>query len=830
MPAPDDAPQPAGAADEKSSEKGGRASALPPPPVEVKQGVKIEVKPVVKADTRIPPEEPISTRDNDIPIPDFKLIRRIGAGAYGEVWLAQAITGALRAVKIVWREDFEYEKTFRREFEGIQQFEPISRGHPGLVNVLHVGWNDARGFYYYVMELADDAQTGRDIDINTYVPRTLTTDFKHRGRISLQECKETGIFLADALGYMHSHGLTHRDIKPSNIIYVKGAWKLADIGLVAAHGERSYVGTEGFVPPEGPGTFASDIYSLGKVLYEISSGKDRMEFPEVPEDLGAAEWNLWREWNGVICRACAPNLKERFASSADFAEALRLVGVPKPVPLSKRLIHASWQLLVGSILSGALLAVVQRETAWSYQIQAPEARQLTPEEIALAKLPTPGRMWLNSFDMKFTWQKDRHVADRPVSLELFNQFLDSTMQSFEGEVVPSFQKGGKPEYSVVVPRADATGFCAWLTEQDRTAGALGHDMEYGWRPDTSLKRSPGSQKSWFAIRLTLEKLQFGQVLVESQPPHAEVINNGEVLGTTPLTISRMRVGEASFVVSLPGYKRELIKGRVEQGKQLKLTAKMRPTDAVAFGRRWKNSLGMDFVPLGSVLMSATEVRRADLAGYLRAVPSANPCPVDPKEDPSLPVTMVSRADALHYAKWLTRQEQSRGLLEENQVYRLPTDDEWSMAAGLPRERGESPADRNRRIEGFYPWGFIWVPPVVPGNLWDQSAADDAKQKNGIPGLNDGFAGLAPVGAFAPDPRTGLKDLSGNVWEWVADDFGGSDVKQRSLGVVRGGSWRTREREELLASYRRAVSSGTRSDEIGFRLVLGEVGVLAREDE
>src|SRR4029079_1354856 len=105
-----------------------------------------------------PAGEPGSHRE-DIPIPDLKLLRRIGSGSYGEVWLAQAITGALRAVKIVWREDFEFEKTFRREFEGIQQFEPISRGHRGLVNVLHVGWNEVRGFYYYVMELGDDAIT-----------------------------------------------------------------------------------------------------------------------------------------------------------------------------------------------------------------------------------------------------------------------------------------------------------------------------------------------------------------------------------------------------------------------------------------------------------------------------------------------------------------------------------------------------------------------------------------------------------------------------------------------------------------------------------------------
>jgi hypothetical protein len=117
-----------------------------------------------------------SFRDR-VQVPDYHLIRRIGSGAYGEVWLAQSITGALRAVKIVWREDFEFEKTFHREFEGIQQFEPISRGHPGLVQVLHVGWNEEHGFYYYVMELADDAVEGPHItDLSTYAPRTLSRD------------------------------------------------------------------------------------------------------------------------------------------------------------------------------------------------------------------------------------------------------------------------------------------------------------------------------------------------------------------------------------------------------------------------------------------------------------------------------------------------------------------------------------------------------------------------------------------------------------------------------------------------------------------------------
>src|SRR3954464_11531447 len=101
-------------------------------------------------------------------IPDHDLIRSIGTGSYGLVWLARSLTGTLRAVKIVSRNSFSNERPFEREFAGIQKFEPISRTHPGLVNILHVGRNTAGGYFYYVMELADDVVTGPSINPETY--------------------------------------------------------------------------------------------------------------------------------------------------------------------------------------------------------------------------------------------------------------------------------------------------------------------------------------------------------------------------------------------------------------------------------------------------------------------------------------------------------------------------------------------------------------------------------------------------------------------------------------------------------------------------------------
>ena len=163
------------------------------------------------------------------------------------------------------------DSVFEREFEGIMRYEPVSRSHAGLVDILQVGRNDDEGFYYYVMELADDAETGTDIDPDTYTPHTFTTEMMHRGPLSLEDCVEAGAVLAEGLGHLHANDLIHRDVKPSNVIYVDGQARLADIGLVALSGQRSFVGTEGFVPPEGPGTPVADIFSLGMVLY----GPDR---------------------------------------------------------------------------------------------------------------------------------------------------------------------------------------------------------------------------------------------------------------------------------------------------------------------------------------------------------------------------------------------------------------------------------------------------------------------------------------------------------------------------------------------------------------------------
>lgn len=254
-------------------------------------------------------------------IPDHTLLKRIGKGAYGEVWLARNAIGTFHAVKIVRRAGFPADEPYEREFRGLQKFMPISRSHPGFVNILHAGRDDRQELFFCVMEAGDDKTAGQKIDPETYSPKSLLTELEWRGKISAAECIDLGIALAAALQHLHESQLIHRDIKPANIIYVNRAPKFADIGLVtdirSAGRDVSFLGTEGYMAPEGPGTASADVYALGKVLYEAAMGRDRRLYPEVPTALYEEPSDaLIRRLQRVIDRACEMNPTDRYQSAA----------------------------------------------------------------------------------------------------------------------------------------------------------------------------------------------------------------------------------------------------------------------------------------------------------------------------------------------------------------------------------------------------------------------------------------------------------------------------------------------------------------------------------
>lgn len=208
----------------------------------------------------------------------FVYPKSIGAGAYGEVWLARDDADRLLAVKVVRLSRFSRPQAFQREFDGVSHFSALP-AHPALISVLRAEIAPSGEFYFYTMTAADDLELGRSIRPGTYRPKTLRAVLREQAPLGLRECLTLALRLLDAIDHLHRHRLVHRDIKPSNILYLHNEPCLADIGLICISrvsdgiGVRR-MGTPAYMPPEGNGTPSSDLYALGMVLSECFSLTD----------------------------------------------------------------------------------------------------------------------------------------------------------------------------------------------------------------------------------------------------------------------------------------------------------------------------------------------------------------------------------------------------------------------------------------------------------------------------------------------------------------------------------------------------------------------------
>ena len=172
-----------------------------------------------------------------------------------------------------------------------------------------------------------------------------------------------------------------------------------------------------------------------------------------------------------------------------------------------------------------------------------------------------------------------------------------------------------------------------------------------------------------------------------------------------------------------------------------------------------------------------------------------------------PVVKVSWDDAQTFCAWLTKKERGEGKIKGDQIYRLPTDAEWSVAVGLEGEAGGTPKDKNMKIKGVFPWGTQWPPPKGAGNYDKRLEADD-------------YIYTSPVGSFKANQH-GLYDMGGNVWQWCEDWYDGAQTSR----VLRGASWDVSVPDFLLSSCRFINLPDYRNFIIGFRCVLVGGGSL-----
>jgi eukaryotic-like serine/threonine-protein kinase len=254
----------------------------------------------------------------------YKLLGKLGSGGMADVWCAEDTMldrrVALKFLHDRFAQDEQFVERFRREASSAAGLQ-----HPNVVGVFDRGTYD--GSHYIAME---------------YVEGASLNDLIQRG-LSVPEAVELVRQVLAGARYAHAHGIVHRDLKPQNVLVdAEGRARVTDFGIARAGASEitqtgSVLGTAQYLSPEQaqglPVTAASDIYSIGVLLYEALTGrvpfeaespvtvalKQVSERPRPPSELNPA---VSRALDAVVLKALAKDPANRFASAEEFLVAL----------------------------------------------------------------------------------------------------------------------------------------------------------------------------------------------------------------------------------------------------------------------------------------------------------------------------------------------------------------------------------------------------------------------------------------------------------------------------------------------------------------------------
>ena len=258
----------------------------------------------------------------------LRLLKLVGKGASGEVWTCRNETDtSFSAVKIVRRGTRPEKVWYRHELKALRKYARIRRKPDSLLDIKHVAVSEDKTFLYYTTPVADGIK-GLDPSSTRYQPLTLKTLLAGRNPIPPASAAEIAARIAEALQTLHEHGLLHRDVKPDNIIFCGGRAVLADIGLVTeTEQDVSLAGTPRYMEPGQTPSVRTDLYALGKVLYEMANGKDPECFPDLASLQESGDIGTFRLLNDICMKACGDE-SERYSNTAQMLADLRRAAAP----------------------------------------------------------------------------------------------------------------------------------------------------------------------------------------------------------------------------------------------------------------------------------------------------------------------------------------------------------------------------------------------------------------------------------------------------------------------------------------------------------------------
>lgn len=254
-------------------------------------------------------------------IGSYTLIRELGKGGFGEVWLAekrsQFVTKKV-AVKLPLDEQVDFE-AIQKEAELWEQ----ASGHANVLPIIDADVID--GQVVIVSEYADGG--------------SLADKLKRDGKLTIGKAVEMTIGILNGLEFLHNRGIIHRDIKPANILLQGDNPRLADFGISRAMQTSSIsstiIGTDSYMSPEsfrGLRTVQTDIWSVGVVLYQLLNG--RLPFPKenpsekmysiLQEEFMPLAKDIPPELQQIIKKALAKLSENRFQTTSQMRENLQL--------------------------------------------------------------------------------------------------------------------------------------------------------------------------------------------------------------------------------------------------------------------------------------------------------------------------------------------------------------------------------------------------------------------------------------------------------------------------------------------------------------------------
>lgn len=312
---------------------------------------------------------------------DYELISEIARGGMGVVWRAQQVSlKRTVALKMLLAGSFasrDFVQRFYREAEAVARLD-----HPNIVPVYDVGQHD--GQHYFTMRLVEGENLARRLQGRALPPR---------------RAAEIIVTVARAVHYAHQHGVLHRDLKPANILLdASGEPFVTDFGLATiTEGEtrarpEGVVGTPSYMAPEqaegrgGELTTATDVYSLGVVLFEMLTGRPPFKGDSVVEVLHkivhkepapprSFRDHIDRDLETICLRCLEKKPEQRFASAEALANDLE--HWLKGEPITAR-------------------AVTRRERAWKWVKRRPALASVAAVLILLllaVAVASPVALW-----------------------------------------------------------------------------------------------------------------------------------------------------------------------------------------------------------------------------------------------------------------------------------------------------------------------------------------------------------------------------------------------------------------------------------------------------